>query len=86
MSIKLDPKSLGLSSRDHVEKLDDGRLALIIHRKSRIIMADGRRLLEKVRILRSSISGADVTIRTSAPVCSKTRAFLEAHDVSVEEI
>lgn len=82
----IDPKSLGLSSRDHIEKLPGHRLALVIDRKSRIIMADGRRILEKIKKIQERAPNLIIIIKTNAPVCSKTMAFFYEHGIRVEPL
>ena len=44
----IDPTSLGLPSRTTVEEIDSNTLAIVIQRKSRIIMADGIKILALV--------------------------------------
>lgn len=42
MTIKLEPKEFGLPARTVIGQIDENTIALIIDRKSRIIMADGK--------------------------------------------
>ena len=44
---RIDPKKYGLTPRDQIRRIDATHWALVMNRKSRIIMADGRRILEK---------------------------------------
>lgn len=76
---KIDPNSVGLNPRDVVIQIDNNHYALFIDRKSRIVMADVPRLLEKVKKLCQHFQEAKISIKTTAPVCSKTRALLESH-------
>lgn len=79
----IDPKNLGLTSRDKIEVIEENHLALVIHRKSRIIMADGKRFLEKIQLIQKNMPKVKVSLKTSTPMCSKTRSFLEAHGVRI---
>ena len=83
MQDSIDPKQYGLSARDRLEKLSDNHLALVINRKSRIIMADGKRILQKAEILRTHQPDVSISLKTNAPVCSKTWAFLHDHDIDI---
>lgn len=79
----LNPGNYGLPSRTQLERLDEGHVAIRVDRKSRIIMKDGRAVLEKAERIRETNGALRVSLVTSAPVCGKTRAFLEEHGVAV---
>ena len=83
MTEAIDSQEMGLSARDRVERLADAHWALVVDRRSRIVMADGRRILEKAKKIHWTIPGVKVSLKTNAPVCSKTRAFLAEHGVNV---
>ena len=83
---RVDPKTFGLTAATRIEQSDKDTYAIVIQRKSRIIMKDGKTLLEKVEKIRSRYPAANVSLRTTAPVCSKTRAFLKENGVSVIDI
>ena len=72
MTQYLDPKSLGLPARTILEVIDRNTLAIVIKRKSRIILADGIKILEKVDKIKTTKSGMDVILKTTTPLCSKT--------------
>ena len=78
-----DAKKFGLTPRTCLERESEDHLVLIIDRKSRLIMADGRRITEKVNKIRSVQSGCKVSVKTNAPVCSKTRAFLSEKGINI---
>lgn len=78
---QLDPKIFNLSSRV-VIKEQKRSLALVVNRKSRIIMKDGRRLLDQIRQIKK-FSTKPVLIFTTAPVCSKTKGFLNNNGVEI---
>jgi len=83
MNMILDPKEFGLPARTVIEQIDKGTIALIIDRKSRIIMADGKKILEKLCKIRTAPLSVGIALKTTAPVCSKTKTFLESHGVKL---
>lgn len=85
MTQKIDPASFGLHRTTQLEKNGARHYTLVINRKSRIIMKDGRQILSKVEKIKSTISDAVVDVRTTAPVCSKTMTFLEDQGISVSK-
>ena len=76
-----DPKDYGLPSRVVLRQVGENHLALVIERRSRIIMADGRRILLHVEAIRRTHPDVRVSLMTSAPVCSKTQKSLEERGV-----
>ena len=78
----LDPKSFGLTSRTVLEEYDGG-VAIVMDRKSRIVMADGQRILAKAEKLRASVGDVAIVLKTLAPVCSKTKLFLDDREIVV---
>ena len=80
----IDPKEFGLPSRTVIEKITADTLAIIVDRKSRIIMADGRKIVDKAEKIRQGEPGVKIILKSSAPVCSKTSHFLSEHGVDVE--
>jgi hypothetical protein len=79
----VDPKLFGLPPSTKLNQVDTNRFDLSIHRKSRIIMKDGQAILTKVSKIKAHIPNAHVTLQTSAPVCSKTKIFLEENGIHV---
>ena len=73
---KVDPIQYNLHSRVDLRQDTEGALFIVVDRKSRIIMKDGHRILEMVNTIRREDQSKKVSIRTSAPVCSKTKKFL----------
>ena len=78
---QLDPKIFNLNSRAVIEE-EKSALTIDVNRKSRIIMKDGRRLLDQVRQIKN-FSKKPVSIFTTAPVCSKTKGFLNNNGVEI---
>ena len=76
------PAPYGLPKRTVLEEYNGG-IALVIDRKSRLVMADGRRILEKVLTLREQVGDTPVVLKTTAPVCSKTKLFLAEQGLTI---
>ena len=78
-SIKLsyiNSSGLGLSIRTKLA-VDDKRAHYIIKNiKSRIIMKDGKKILEIAKKIKKETKSS-VFLATTAPVCSKTKAYLK---------
>ena len=79
----LNPGDYDLPPRTCLEEIGINHYALVIDRKSRLIMADGRKILEKAGKLRDKLPGCRVSLRTTAPVCSKTISFLEKEGIDI---
>lgn len=82
--MRLNPRDYGLSARTLIEKIDKNTIALIIDRKSRIIMTDGKKILQKIHQIKETLPAVRVELITTAPVCSKTKTFLEGEGVEVK--
>ena len=82
----IDPKLYGLSPSTKLKQVGANQFNIIIERKSRIIMKDGEGILAKVNKIKNHVPNAKVSLKTSAPICSKTKAFLEEHDISVSAL
>ena len=83
---KIDPKRYNLSPRLNLQQNELNELFIIIDRKSRIIMKDGHRIFQMVNRIQSIEKDRDVSVLTSAPVCSKTRIFLSDNSISVKDL
>ncbi len=79
----LSPKEFGLPSRTVLEQVDENTIAIVIDRKSRIIMADGRRILEKAQKIKDSQSSVSIVLKTTASVCGKTKQLLESAGIEL---
>ncbi len=83
MNTFVDPKLYGLPPSTKLEQVGTNQYDIVIQRKSRIIMKDGEVILAKVNKIKNHVANAKVGLKTSAPVCSKTKSFLEGHGISV---
>ncbi len=81
--MKLNPKEFGLPARTIVEQINQNTIALAIDRKSRIIMSDGKKVLEKLSKIKKYRPSVNVVLRITAPVCSKTKKFLESEGIQI---
>ncbi len=79
----IDPKLFSLPPSTKLKQVGTNQFNIVIQRKSRIIMKDGRGILAKVDKIKHHIPKAKVSLRTSTPVCSKTKAFLKERGISV---
>ena len=80
---RINPKEFGLHARTVMEQVDEHTVAMIMDRKSRIIMADGRKIVEKVEKIHKVRPEVTVILKTSAPVCSKTVTFLKKGGITI---
>ena len=83
MPRKVDPKIFGLHHATRLEQAGEKQFIIVINRKSRIIMQDGRKILAKAARIAAKVPGATVSLRTNAPVCSKTKALLAENQVEL---
>lgn len=86
MRTTLAAKEFGLPSRTVIEQIDDKTIALVMKRKSRIIMADGRKIKEKVESIKALQPEMQVVLEITAPVCSKTSTFLGDAGIQINTI
>ena len=63
-----------------------GDLLIIIDRKSRIIMKDGIRVLEMVKKINKIDPKKNISVRTSAPICSKTKKLLLENNITTKPL
>lgn len=86
MSQYIDARSLGLPAKTVVEEIDRHTLALVLKRKSRIIMSDGTKIVAKVEMIKSKKPKVKVLLITNAPICSKTLQLFEIKGLTVKNI
>jgi len=83
MTDTIDPIQFGLPSRTVLQQIDENTIAIVINRKSRIIMADGQKILDKAAAIQATSPAVTVALKTTASMCSKTKVFLEEAGVRV---
>jgi hypothetical protein len=57
MSKTIDPQQFSLPARTVIEKLGDNHYALVLDRKSRVIMADGKKIVAKADKIKKVLRG-----------------------------
>ena len=85
MKIKLkqiDSSTIGLSNRTRVAVDEDHNYYIIKNIKSRIIMKDGKKIVETASIIKNQ-TNKQVFLATSAPVCSKTKNYLISKNIQI---
>ncbi len=82
----IDPKIFGLPPSTKLIQTGNDQFEIVIQRKSRIIMKDGEGIQAKVNTIKNHVPNAIVSLKTSAPICSKTKIFLEGYGISVTEV
>jgi hypothetical protein len=85
MSHPVDPKLFGLHHTTQLEQSGEKEFVIVMNRKSRIIMKDGEKIVQKATRIIEKVPGAIVSLRTTAPVCSKTKVHLKANKVEIVE-
>ena len=80
---KLNPKKYGLSYQTSIFKKERGDVVIMKNRKSRIIMKDGYKILETARKIRTIEKSVKITLQTNAPMCSKTKRYLEKNVIAI---
>lgn len=80
MDEQVNPKRFGLPKTLEIQKTDDQVFAIITRRKSRIAMKDAKSIIKKANKIKAVYPKAKIKIKTNAPVCSKTEAFLKENE------
>lgn len=79
----IPPKELGLHASTVLEQIDEETIAIVVDRKSRLIMADGKKLFDKANTIKKYRPQVKVVLKTTAPLCSKTKVFLQGEGIAV---
>ena len=82
----IDPTQYNLSFRVDLHQDRSGDLFIVIDRKSRIIMKDGMRVLEMVKKISKIDPKKNISVRTSAPICSKTKKLLLENNITTKPL
>jgi len=77
----VNPKLFGLHPATKLAQSGEKQFIIIMNRKSRIIMKDGEKIVQKAARIIEKVPGAIVSLQTTAPVCSQTKALLKANKV-----
>ena len=83
ISLKLiDPLTVGASKRSNIATDNDNNIYIVKNIKSRIIMKDGLKLFALAKKIKT-VKNAPVFLATTAPVCSKTKKYLEENEIKI---
>jgi hypothetical protein len=77
------PKIFDLTLRTMVGQYYSNHWVLIKDRKSRIIMKDGRQILEQIQIIKNQEPNSKVSLAVNALVCGKTTTFLNEKGIEI---
>mgnify|MGYP001163886429 FL=1 len=80
----LSPKDYGLNAKVRLIQSED-HIGIVIDRKSRIIMKDGIKILDQAEKIRKTTNNV-IRLYTSAPVCSKTKVYLNKNNILIDSI
>ena len=83
-SNKINPALFGLPPRTVLEENENNGIVFVMRRKSRIVMKDGEKILRIRDLVMKTEKYTSFTLQTNAPVCSKTREFLESSGIRIE--
>ena len=72
----VDPLDYNLPPRTKLLIDSSGSFFIVVDRKSRVIMKDGHRIVNMAKHIKEVNQKANISLLTSAPVCSKTNEFL----------
>jgi len=81
----IDPKIFGLNKRNKIYETNDGKVVIVKNRRSRIVMKDGNNIMEIADKIKKVIPEAKITLIATAPICSKTKAFLERNGIQTKQ-
>ena len=79
----IDPKTYNLSPRTKLLQDNAGSLFVLIDRKSRVVMKDGHKIVKIAEDIKKVNQNKKISLLTSAPVCSKTKALLLKNNILV---
>ena len=78
----IDPINVGAPKRSKVAMDNDNNIYIVKNIKSRIIMKDGLRLFDLAKKIKT-VKNVTVSLATTAPVCSKTKKYLEENEIKI---
>ena len=78
----IDSLTVGAPKRSSVATDSNNNIYILKNIKSRIIMKDGLKLLALAKKIKT-VKNATVFLATTAPVCSKTKKYLEKNEIKI---
>jgi len=79
----LDAQNYGLAKRVKLVQLENNTIGIVKKRKSRIIMKDGRQILDIAQQIRNVDTNASIALLISGPICSKTTKLLAENNIEI---
>lgn len=86
MGQRVNAVKFGLTGRTDLEKIGKNHYSIVIQRKSRILLKDGEKILEKVGIMKEFTPGIKIDLMTNAPICGKARQFFKENNIEIIRI
>ena len=86
MAQKINAVKFGLPGRTDLEKTGRNHYSILIKRKSRILLKDGEKIIEKIKILHEFVPGAKIDLMISSPICSKAVQLLKDNAIDIVRI
>lgn len=83
MQKRVDPQKFGLPRKTLVEQINKKHFAIVINRKSRVIMSDGKKILDKAAMIRKREPDSEISLKITGPICRKTKKFLAEHGIAL---
>lgn len=81
----LDARDFELPPSTVLQQVTSDHIAIVKIVKSRIIMKDGEKILQIANKIRKKLPYTTVSLRTTAPVCSKTEEFLKQNGIMIQK-
>lgn len=82
---QIPPKKFNLHRSVKLFRKSQRTIVIEKHRKSRIIMKDGKKIFEIAKQIRKTEPSAHIVLETSAPICGKTKVYLSENNITVNE-
>ena len=77
----VDPLDYNLPLRTKLLIDNSGSFFIVVDRKSRVIMKDGHKIVNIAKHIKEVNQKANISLLTSAPVCSKTSKLLSKNKI-----
>ena len=78
-------EKFGLPKRTQLVQLDNNTIGVVKKRKSRIIMKDGKQIVETAKQIQKADKNLNVMLIISGPICSKTIKYLGENGIGILE-
>lgn len=78
-------EKFGLPKRTQLVQLDNNTIGIVKKRKSRIIMKDGKQIVDIAKQIQKVDKNFNVMLIISGPICSKTIKYLGENGIGILE-